>query len=126
MIRLTQGSTADTFIVTLTEKCLLSSPNYLFVFTNVQSRKVTTKIFLNGDDQSAYKTRFNKFTINTSTVFNEIDQFIYDVYEMASTTNINPTGLNKVETGRLVVSKASPHTQNSNQSLPQFNSYDSQ
>lgn len=100
MIYLTKGET-NNIVLTLTEKQLLTSPNYLFVFTNRSSNCEITFIKLNATDTSLYKDRFNEFSIVTNTYFkNELEgQYTYEVYEQASTTNLDITGLNKLETG---------------------------
>ena len=100
MIHLTKGQT-NTIIMTLTEKQLLITPNYLFVFTNRSSNNIIKFVVLNTSDLSLYKDRYNEFTIVTNTNFSTAleGQYTYEVYEQASTSNLNPTGLNKLETG---------------------------
>jgi hypothetical protein len=100
MIHLTKGET-NIVVLTLTEKQLLTNPNYLFVFTNRSSNECINFVKLNATDTSAYKDRFNEFSIVTNTYFkNELEgQYTYEVYEQASTTNLDITGLNKLETG---------------------------
>ncbi len=100
MIHLTKGQT-NTIIMTLTEKQLLITPNYLFVFTNRSSNNIIKFVVLNTSDLSLYKDRYNEFTIVTNTSFSDAleGQYTYEVYEQASTSNLNPTGLNKLETG---------------------------
>ena len=100
MIRLTKGQT-QSIILTLTEKQLLTNPNYLFVFTNRSSNNVIKFVVLNASDVSLYKDRYNEFNIVTNTNFASAleGQYTYEVYEQTSTTNTNITGLNKLETG---------------------------
>lgn len=100
MIHLTKAQT-NTIILTLTEKQLLTSPNYLFVFTNRSTNLEVKFVKLNNTDTSLYKDRYNKFSIVTNTYFvNELEgQYTYEIYEQASTSNTNPSGLNKLETG---------------------------
>lgn len=100
MIHLTKGET-NTIVLTLTEKQLLTNPNYLFVFTNRSSNEVISFVKLNATDTSLYKDRFNEFSIVTNTYFNTAlnGQYTYEIYEQVSTLNINPSGLNKLETG---------------------------
>ena len=102
MIHLTKGQT-DSIILTLTEKQLLTNPNYLFVFTNRSSNLQVKFVQLNAADVSAYKDRYNEFSIVTNTYFGSSlnGQYVYDVYEQVSTTNTNPAGLNLLETGIL-------------------------
>jgi hypothetical protein len=100
MIHLTKGQT-NTIILTLTEKQLLFNPNYLFVFTNRSTNNVIKFVVLNASDLSLYKDRYNEFSIVTNTNFSSAleGQYTYEVYEQASSSNTNITGLNKLETG---------------------------
>jgi hypothetical protein len=100
MIHLTKGQT-NTIILTLTEKQLLITPNYLFVFTNRSSNNVIKFVVLNTADLSLFKDRYNEFSIVTNSSFSSAleGQYTYEVYEQASSSNTNPTGLNKLETG---------------------------
>jgi hypothetical protein len=87
--------------LTLTEKQLLITPNYLFVFTNRSSNNVIKFVVLNTADLSLFKDRYNEFSIVTNSSFSSAleGQYTYEVYEQASSSNTNPTGLNKLETG---------------------------
>ena len=108
MIVLTKGQTQNIFL-TLTEKQLLVDPNYLFVFTGVTTNTQVKFVKLNATDTSLYKNRYNKFEFVVNTLFanRDAEQFIYNVYEQASTTNTDPTGLNLLETGICVLNEAS-------------------
>lgn len=100
MIRLTKGQTQN-IILTLTEKQLLTNPNYLFVFTNRSANTEVKFVRLNNTDISQYKDRYNEFSIVTNTNFSTSlnGQYDYEVYEQASTSNLNPSGLNLLESG---------------------------
>lgn len=100
VIRLTKGATQN-IILTLTEKQLLTNPNYLFVFTNRSTNGIVKYVVLNGADISMFKDRYNEFAIVTNTNFSSAlnGQYTYEIYEQASTTNTNISGLNKIETG---------------------------
>ena len=100
MVHLTKGET-NTIVLTLTEKQLLTNPNYLFVFTNRSNNEVIKFVKLNATDTSLYKDRYNEFSIVTNTYFNSAldGQYTYEIYEQVSTSNTNPSGLNKLETG---------------------------
>ena len=100
MIRLTKGQTQN-IILTLTEKELLTNPNYLFIFTNRSANTEVKFVRLNNTDISQYKERFNEFSIVTNTNFATAlnGQYDYDIYEQASTSNLNPAGLNLLESG---------------------------
>lgn len=79
----------------------MTNPNYLFVFTNRSSNVIVKFVVLNAADTSLYKDRFNKFSIVTNTNFSSAlnGQYTYEIYEQASTSNTNISGLNKLETG---------------------------
>jgi hypothetical protein len=100
MIRLTKGATQN-IILTLTEKQLLTNPNYLFVFTNRSANTEVKFVSLNNTDISQYKDRYNEFSIVTNTNFSTAlnGQYNYDIYEQTSTSNLNPAGLNLLESG---------------------------
>lgn len=109
MLLLTLGQTAEELIVTLNEKRTLDSGYYLFVFENVTTRDLVTKIFNFSEDESDYPERFNSFPINTTTVFADQNtgDWRYKVYEQASSSNTDPTGLTEVERGILKLRPAS-------------------
>lgn len=87
-------------IVTLNEKRTLDNGYYLFVFENVTTRDIVTKIFSFSEDESDYPERFNSFPLS-STVFQDENtgDWRYKVYEQSSSTNTDPTGLTEVERG---------------------------
>ena len=68
MIQLTKGQTQYIYL-TLTEKQLLQSPNYLFVLTNRSSNNQVKFVKLNNTDVSSYKDRYNKFQIVVNDYF---------------------------------------------------------
>jgi hypothetical protein len=105
MIQLTKGQTQN-IILTLTEKQTLTNPNYLFVFENRSTNTDVKFVRLNNTDISAYKERYNEFSIVVNSHFNTSlnGQYTYSVYEQASTSNLNPTGLNLLETGIMELS----------------------
>jgi hypothetical protein len=100
MIQLTKGQTQN-IILTLTEKQTLTSPNYLFVFENRSTNTDVKFVKLNNTDISQYKERYNEFSIVVNSYFNTSlnGQYTYTVYEQASPSNLDPTGLNLLETG---------------------------
>jgi hypothetical protein len=91
MIYLRKGHT-DEVIVTLKEKQTLAAPNYLFHFKQRTSNDVVAFVLLNAADLSAYKDRYNKFSINGVTHFaSELaGEWEYRIYEQTSTTNLLP------------------------------------
>ena len=112
MIYLTKGATSQ-IILTLKEKQTLSVPNYLFVFTHRGSNIEVKFVILNAADTSAFKDRFNQFSIVTNTYFGTQDsgEWEYQIYEQTSTTNTNPanaTGL--IETGIMRLNESTSFT----------------
>lgn len=107
MIQLTKGQTQFIYL-TLTEKQLLQSPNYLFVFTNRSSNQQVKFVKLNNTDVSQYKDRYNKFSIVVNDYFGSSlnGQWDYQVYEQASPTNTNPAGLNLLESGIMMLNQS--------------------
>lgn len=107
MIVLTKGVTS-TIVVTLTEKQLLTNPNYLFVFTGRTTNTEVKFVLLNAADISQYKDRYNKFSIaNTLFTNAKPQQYTYNIYEQSSTINTDPTGLNLLETGLMELRQSS-------------------
>ena len=100
MINLIKGQT-EIIYLTLTEKELITSPNYLFRFVNRSSNLEVKFILLNAADISLYKERYNKFSIVVNTYFtNSIKgMYTYEVYEQVSSSNTNIAGLNMLESG---------------------------
>lgn len=107
MLHLIKSQTQYIFL-TLTEKQILSNPNYLFVFTNRSNNNSVSFIKLNATDLSAHKERFNKFQIVTNDHFANqlVGQWTYQVYEQVSNSNTNPTGLNLLESGIMMLADA--------------------
>lgn len=105
MINLTKDTTAYIYL-TLTEKELLTSPNYLFRFVNRSSNEEIKFILLNEDDISLFKERYNKFIIDVDLYFSSDSlngMYVYEVYEQMSTTNTDITGLNMLESGIMML-----------------------
>lgn len=108
MILINKNSSNEV-VLTLSEKTSITSPTYLFEFTNDSTKQ--TKVFISVD-YSNNKERFNVFNIiETSTevpltgrVSLTIGDWKYNIYQQASTTNLvvaNASGL--VENGRVEV-----------------------
>jgi len=107
MIQLTKGATQFMYL-TLTEKELLTNPNYLFIFTNRSSNVEVKFVLLNAADVSLFKERYNKFSLVTNTYFGSslIGQYDYQVYEQVSSVNTNPSGLNMLESGIMMLNES--------------------
>lgn len=90
----------STIVVTLTEKQLLTAPNYLFVFTGRTTNTQVKFVILNALDLSIAKNRYNRFLIDEDLFATaKIQDYIYNIYEQSSVENLDPTGLNLLETG---------------------------
>lgn len=96
MVKITQ-TTTNTVILTLTEKCTLSNPYFLFKFENQETKQLYYCI---GTDTSSYTDRYNQFAIiektNPTVTAGEIRLaskgfYNYTIYEQASSTNIDPS-----------------------------------
>jgi hypothetical protein len=107
MINLTKTATQNIYL-TLTEKQLLTAPNYLFRFINRSSNEEVKFVLLNATDTSLFKDRYNKFSITTDTYFSSSvnGMYVYEVYEQAG-TGTNITGLNMVESGIMMLDSTS-------------------
>jgi hypothetical protein len=110
MIQITKGTT-NNVALTLTEKCTLTSPYYLFVFQSDETRNLYKFI---AADTSTHPDRYNLFAIvetdsSPDPLAGEIELPIvgfykYKIYEQTSSTNLNPalaTGI--VEVGKVQV-----------------------
>ena len=125
MIHLSKGNDAE-IIVTLTEKLSAEKylwaqandvldgivvtedlPNYIFNFKNRVTNEEVNIFFLESDDVSSFKDRFNQFDIAVDDYFldSEAGQWTYIVYEAAteaddiSTLNVLETGIMWLEDG---------------------------
>lgn len=126
MIVLTKGQTTEEIVVTLNEKRTISSGYYLFVFTHFTTRDVVNKIFNFTEDDSSYQNRYNQFDFPTQALFGNKDagQWVYKVYEQASSSNTNVTGLTMVEQGVMVLNPAAEFERdqyNESTSIVQYN-----
>ena len=107
MIYIKQG-VINQFVLTLTEVTTVSTPNYLFVFTNEMNTTSTPQLFTSADS-SAYPQRYNLFTLDEPTdIILVKGQYTYEVYE-SSTAFVLPLTIAQttgvvIEEGRLVVS----------------------
>jgi hypothetical protein len=108
MIQLTKGATQYMYL-TLTEKELLTNPNYLFIFRSRSTNTEVKFVLLNNADISLFKDRYNKFSLVTNTYFNTslIGQYTYEIYEQASSSNTDTSGLNMLESGIMMLNQAS-------------------
>lgn len=97
-----EKDTVNTFVLTLTEVTTISNPYYLFEFED-EFDTSTNPIYWQGTDTSPYPSRYNLFTIDEPTDVEFVKgQYKYKVYESLTPT-VDPTGLNMIEEGRMVV-----------------------
>lgn len=107
MIYLNQG-VINQFVLTLSEVTNVTTPHYLFVFTNEMNTTSTPQLFTSAD-MSAYPERYNLFTLDEPTDISLLKgQYIYEVYE-SSTPFVLPLDISQttgvvIEEGRMVVS----------------------
>jgi hypothetical protein len=125
MLTFTQGNTTDNIVLTLAEKTTISGANYLMVLQHITDKSKVKKVLLSANDLSSYKTRYNEFAFPT-TMLTKAGQYNYKVYEQASTTNTDETGLTEVENGKAVVNKASEFAYTTNEPVTTFKTYDGQ
>lgn len=98
---LIQKDTANTLIVTLNELATTTLPNnWLFVFTNEQSKRYTYRLYLT--DISLYTERYNEFTLTegTDVDFKFKGDYKYQVYQMPDGGSTDETLGRLVETGK--------------------------
>lgn len=96
MIHLKKGITQNVFF-NASQNCVLTNPFFLFVFTNRITQDVVKFVATN----TSTTLRYNKFSLVTNTRFQTAEEgfWTYQVYEQASSSNTNITGLNNVENG---------------------------
>jgi len=107
VIYLDQG-VSNKFVLTLSEVTTVTTPHYLFVFTNEMNTTSTPQLFT-APDTSAYPERYNLFTLNEPADISLLKgQYTYQVYESSSAfvlpLSIAQTTGVVIEEGRMVVS----------------------
>lgn len=105
MLELLRSQESEKIIVTLTELVTIANPYYLFVLTHVSTKEQVKFIRSVATDESLYQYRYNKFDVNTNLLFTDKPRGYYDyvVYEQESAVNLDPTGLNAIEYGKLIL-----------------------
>lgn len=106
MLELTYGNTDEEIVVTLNELKTLDEPNFLFIFIHTLTKTRVAFVKLNGDDQSADVSRYNLFLLDTATLFlnKPIGEWLYSVYEQASTTNTDESlATSLLEQGKMLL-----------------------
>ena len=105
MLVLTKG-TSGNFIVTLNEKKTLTEGYYLFVFRHFTTAEIVNRIYNFLEDESSYPERYNSFPFTTEFASSSVGQWIYEIYEQASSSNTDTDGLTLVEKGVMVLNPA--------------------
>jgi hypothetical protein len=100
MITLTKGQT-QTIRFTGTEKCLLTNPYFLFVFTHRVTNEIVKFVVTN----ISTTQRVDSFSLAVNSQFanSENGFWKYEVYEQSSSSGTSTTGKNKVEEGYMVL-----------------------
>jgi len=125
MIQLDKSNSSESILVTLNESSTITTGYYLFVFTKVDTKEVVNKIFALTDDISNYKSRFNEFLINTSSIFSaaKVGQYQYQVYQQASSTNTDTTGLTMVECGKMLLKQTESDIYATDEQTTEYKTY---
>lgn len=122
MLQLTAGQSNEKIIVTLNELKTLTGPYYLFRFVHVGTGEVVSLLrSALTDDESIYQGRYNKFNIDTVTVFLDKPpgEWHYTIYEQVSSSNTDPdlaTGV--VEYGKMYLLPAVEYAPKKYESSP--------
>lgn len=103
MIILTKGETKNIYF-TGSESATLSNPYFLFIFTNRITQEVVKFVVTN----ESTTLRYDVFELDVDQYFEyaETGFWTYQVYEQASSSNLNPAGLNEVENGYMYLNSA--------------------
>lgn len=126
MLELNTGQTDEKIILTLDELKTLDVPYYLFIFSHVEAKSEVAFIRSQADEESAYPSRYNKFNVDTGTVFlnKPTGEWHYEVYEQASAVNTDPalaTGL--IEQGKMMLRPAAEFEYDKYNTLTTYKAY---
>lgn len=106
MIKLTRNTVNTNIALTLTEKVTISNPYFLFEFTKDMT---DVSYYVICADTSTETQRYNLFSIteggndptNGNITLGLEGFYKYNIYEQASSTNLDPSGLTLVESGKM-------------------------
>ncbi len=100
MLEFKQSEVSKALLLTLTEMITLTAPNYYFLFTHVTTKETVAFTKTNGEDESLFPARYNKFTINPSVVFagKQVGEWHYKVFENDANGEI-------LETGKMILNR---------------------
>jgi hypothetical protein len=104
MINLTKGNTEDVYF-TGTEKATISAPYFLFAFTNRTTDEVVKWMATN----TSTSGRYDKASLVVNTYFDTKEEGLwkYEVYQKASNSDMNLTGV-IVESGYMFLRPSAP------------------
>lgn len=103
MIVLTKGEELNV-IFTGTENCLLTTPYFLFVFTNRTTQEIVKFVSTNQSNTDRYD--YIELTVNDYFTDSETGFWTYDIYEQEDPSDTTTTGKHKVETGLMYLHPA--------------------
>lgn len=126
MLQLQINQASEKIILTLDELKTLDEPNYLFVFTHVLTKQQVSFVRLRDEEESSYPSRFNQFSVSTSTVFanKPVGEWHYSVYEQESEDNTDTelsTAL--IEQGKMMLLPAAEFEQTKYDQPTSFKTY---
>ena len=106
MIKLEKNTTNTNIALTLTEKVTISNPYFLFEFTKDMT---DVSYYVICADTSTETQRYNLFSLteggadptNGNVTLGLEGFYKYNIYEQASSTNLDPSGLTIVESGKM-------------------------
>jgi hypothetical protein len=98
MLTLQKGQTQQ-IIYTGTELALLTNPYFLFVCTNNVTENIVKFVATNTSTTARYD--ISTITVNTYFADEDAGLWSYQIFEQASPSNTDQTGLNMVEEGYL-------------------------
>jgi ABC-type molybdate transport system substrate-binding protein len=106
MIQLVKGINKNV-VLTLSEFTTLTNAYYLFVFEHVTTKQLIKFILPMSADLSTHQFRYNEFLIAASNFTSApVGKYHYHIYQQASSSNTNTTGLTLVEQGKMDLNNA--------------------
>lgn len=106
MIQLVKGINKNV-VLTLSEFTTLTNAYYLFIFQHVTTKQIVDFVLPMSADLSTHQWRYNEFLIAASHFTSApVGKYQYHIYEQASSSNTDPTGLTLVEQGKMDLNNA--------------------
>jgi hypothetical protein len=105
MLRFGINDTSAELILTLSEKVTINAPFYHLKFTHTTTKDVVSVVKDSADDESDYTTRYNKYSINPSVVFDDqnVGEWRYEVHQRSAADSADGILL---ESGILILTPA--------------------